>query len=254
VPGGELERVLRSIFPELAPPDEGGGLGDIDPGERANVEQVPGLAYSGGPQPQRTGAAGRVAQAYSAWINAVYGGVDPTKCPPPFNSPECMDVLSRLLEGTFRNFQLTSRPPSHIAPPFSARCIDVVANEVTIPGTYGGAFTTVCTFTVPVGKWRGVVVDAGHALESLAAWADVEWRITLNGTPYEPYASVRTQIWDMVNDSKLCPIHLLPRDRVSLEARSLSSASHTAWARLSGWYYPVRSEVGGREIRATLVD
>lgn len=248
---GELERVLRDIF------GGEGSLGDVDPTQQQNVHQVPGIAYAGGPQPQRGGPAGQVAQAYSDWLNSVYGGVNPSKCPPPFNDPDCMNVLSRLLEGTFRNFQLTARPPSHLAPPFPAVPFDVDGYEVRLlGGTYApGAWTPVVCYTMPAIKCRGVVTEFGHALESLLAWADVEWEIRKNGIPVEPWTGIRKQIWDIVEPGKSSTrVLLLPRDRICIYARSLSGTTHYAWARMAGWYYPVRSEVGGTEIRATLVD
>lgn len=251
MPDGELERVLRDVFGDESRKRE--GIGDVDPD---SSRQSPGIAYAGGPQPQRGGMAGRVAQAYSAWVEGIYGGVDPGKCPPPFNSPDCMDVLSRLLETTFRNFQLTSRPPSHIAPPFSAVPFDVDSYEVALPGDpYApGPWTPVVCYVVPAIQCRGVAVEFGHALENLSAWQDVEWRLTKNGTPLEPWVGIKKQIWDIIESGKSTTrVHLRPRDKLCIEARSLSSSTHFAWGRISGWYYPTRSE-SGNEIRSTLVD
>jgi hypothetical protein len=260
MPGGDLERVLGSIFPEQAAAEaaarQKAGLGDVDPGMVANVQQDPGLAYQGGWTNQRAGPAGQVARAYSGFIDAIYAGIDRTKCP-NWLTPECLDVVSRLLEQTFRNFQLTARPPSHIAPPFPARCIDCF-NDVDLPGNtmYAAAgFVKLCCVTIPKGRWRGVVVDFGQALESAAAWLDVEWRVTLNGDPYPPYVGIRRQLWDSILRSKTCEIHLMPQDTLCLEAKSLSATPHHAFSRVFGWYYPVRSETGGgREIRSTIVD
>jgi hypothetical protein len=106
--------------------------------------------------------------------------------------------MSRILEQTFRNFQLHARRPSHMDPPFPARPIDVFVPG-RLPVVVGiGATVTVITFTMPVGRWRGEVVKAGQEAEAPAAFADLEWTIRVDGIPHFLWRNIGQQLWQMV--------------------------------------------------------
>ena len=183
----------------------------------------------------------------------VFGSIPVDSCPDWFNR-YCFQILSRFLEETFRNFQVTARPPSHIAPPFNSTPIDSYpSGVVAIPGGVT-TFTTVTSFQVPATRTRGEIVSAGQSAESAAAFSDLAWRITVNGTPFPPWNDIRIQLWEMAPPTKLCSaIHLLGGETIALQARSLSANSHSVLGRLCGWHYQVRSEAGN-EVKSTLVD
>lgn len=242
---GELERVLRE---ELGPrrgkrgPDS--GLGDYSFSD-ANVSgRAPGIVGD-------TGKGSRV-EAYGIPQGRVLEGMKPPEGCPPWMTPDCLNLISRFLEQTFRNFQTNVRPPSHIEPPFTSRPIDAFpAAIVAIPGV---AFVDVVAFRVPFSRRRGEIHFAGQSAESAAAFSDLAWRILVNGIPLDPWQDVRIQLWAMVPPTQLCsPIHLVAGDRIVLQARSISGAAHSVLGRLCGWHYQVRSE-SGNEVKSTLVD
>jgi hypothetical protein len=256
----ELDRVLRGTFgrtrnPKLRKPN-GSGLGDFDSENVSSEGVAPGVTYSGGPQTQQGGPKGRARREMERAWEGTLGRIDRSKCPPWFNE-ECFDALSRLLEETFRNFQLHTRRPSHIDPPFRATPIDLFpAAVVAIPGGgYGaGTYTPVTpSFRVPKTHVRGVLVAAGQSAESAAAFSDLSWRIKIAGTPHPIYNDFRIQLFQMVPPTPMGLIHLEAGQLVEFEAASLSAAAHSVMARLVGWHYPTRSEMGGG-IGSTIVD
>jgi hypothetical protein len=243
----ELSRLLGQTFgrKKKRPQAEGVGLGsyggNFDSSRDVPTEgQVPGIIYQGG-------------QPRSDKYASVFAGADKANCP-PWLTPDCLDVFSRLLEQTFRNFQLGARPPSHVAPPFVADCIDVY-QKVTIPATPSGApaFVDVACFQVPQSRRRGEIVCAGHAVEDPTSWSDLEWRLTFNGAPIDHYTSILFQLFEWLPLSKICLPHMVSDDKICFQARSISGAGHVVFARLFGWHYPVRAESGSR-IASTIVD
>jgi hypothetical protein len=166
---------------------------------------------------------------------------------------DCLPTASRLLEETFRNFSVTMRPPSFSRPPFVGRPIDIFGRKVLVGGGSAGTFQSIVCYRVPLGH-RANIVAAGHMAPSAAAWSDLAWRITVNGTPKVPWNDIRIQIWELVPATKLpSGIGLREGDQVCLQAASLSAAVYEVSGRLCGWNYDVRSETGD-EIRSTLVD
>ncbi len=254
----ELDKVLGSAFGQSRKGrarrlrvhrSREAGVGDYD-SNSANVEgKVPGLVYAEGWQTQKGGMRGEDAKIYSEEL-------DPKNCPPWLINDDCRNSISRLLEQTFKNFQQNTRLPSHINPPFQGRPI---ADKNTVilpaPGTGPATFTTVVCHTVPgLSRFRGELDSIGHLAESAAAWLDIEWRITLNGTPVEPYVGIIGQCFDWLHPTSLCtPIHMISQHVVCLEARALVGGPYEVQGRLCGWEYPVRVETG-REIRSTIVD
>lgn len=241
---GELDRVLKEEFddPTLDPRSQLGSVQNTSGRESYVQYKRPSPGIIGRVS---TGKMGRVK-------DRIFEGVPKGKYPEWLQSDDCLLLISRLLEETFRNFQTNIRPPSHIAPPFTALPIDAFPlSVVVIPAA--ATFTTVTSFRVPRVRYRGEIWFAGQSAESAAAFSDLAWRITVNGIPIAPWIDVRIQIWEMVPPTMLCaPIHLRAGDLVALEARGLVGA-HTVLGRLCGWFYKVRSEAGD-EVKSTLVD
>jgi hypothetical protein len=219
----------------------------------SNLGLRPGTVYAGGPQTQQQGLRGRTSESLMKRWDHLFRGKNPQRCG-PIATHECADILSRLIEQTFRNFQVTARPPSHMAPPFSATPIDSfpLAGNVIVPV---GAFIPVAVFLMPSGNYRGVISAVGQALESEAAFADVTWRIVKNGLVVSPPGTwTAAHAYQFAPPTPLAaPLHLRGGDAVSFEASAILFGGHTALARLSGWFYPVRVEMDNT-IGSTLVD
>lgn len=215
------------------------------------IGNLPGQVYGGGPQTQKQGLRGRTSEALMKRWDHLFRGKNPAMCG-PINTHECADIISRLLEQTFRNFQLTARPPSHLAPPFSAKGIDTLQ---FLPINIVNIFFPIATFTMPTGNYRGVIATFGQDAENAAAFLDLNWRITINGQPVRPYQLFNLQFQSITNPARLCtPIQLRGGDVVSLEASMIAGPGpHFLFARLCGWFYPVRVEMDN-QIGSTLVD
>lgn len=174
----------------------------------------------------------------------------------PFGPPT-LRVFSRLLEDTFRNGVVNTKSPSLLEPPFQALPIDEFPDTpVTIPGgTYGaGTPVTVAAFTLPRARYRGIITHVGQSAENAAAFADLSWRIAVNGLAIDPWIDVRIQLWEMAPPTMLCTgVQLRAGDTVAIQASSLSLLDHFVLGRICGWFFPVRSE-SGDEIRSTFVD
>jgi len=253
--GSELDKLLGDLYPNVIAPKDVSQLGENFSFDQTNTAgMIPGNSYAGAPQPQRGGLRGRAARNLESKWEGVMHGVDRAKCPDWLNE-ECLNVFSRMLEQTLRGFQLTARRPSHIDPPFTAKAIDVFpggTGVVAIPA--GGAFTTVTSFQIPGIHQRGIITAAGQSAESVAAWGDLIWRITLDGIPLPPWDDVRIQLWEIVPPTPLfTPIQPLSGQTVALQAATIVGGPYNVSGRLTGWYYPVRSEAGN-SIRSTLVD
>jgi hypothetical protein len=225
----------------------------MDERDPSNIGLRPGQVYAGGPQTQRQGLRGQVSEGLMKRWDHLFRGKDPQRCG-PINTHECAEIISRLLEQTFRNFQLTARPPSHLAPPFSATPIDSFPQAGNLPVPIG-VFVVVAQFQMPTGNYRGVIHSLGQALESEAAFADVVWRIRKNGVVVQPPGT-----WTAAHAYQFAPptpaavpIPLRGGDLVTFEASALLFGGHFALARLSGWFYPVRVEMDN-QIGSTLVD
>lgn len=218
--------------------------------EERNASMVgnrPGITYAGGPQTQKRGLRGCDNEALMRRWAELFADKNPDRCG-PIATPEAAEVVSYIMEQTFRNFQLTARAPSHINPPFSATCIEAFGS-LNVPLV----FVDVVTFTMP-GRSRGVIFSIGQQLETAGAFADVEWRVTVNGIPLSQYAAFSYQLSSIPNVSPLCsPINLRGGDVVKVQARGIVLLTHTASARLFGWSYPVRVEMD-HQIGSTLVD
>lgn len=250
--GDELDRVLKHSFPRLSRAEKA-SLGEMINAELNNQGLSPGNTYQGGPQRQKTGPRGQIALALEKRWQELLTGVKLDNCGTLAN-PDCLEVISRLLEQTFRNFQLTARRPSHMDPPFTAKIIDEFSTcPVVIPA--GGIFTTVVSFSIPGGKYRGVIKEGGQSTDAVVNWDSLTWRVIVDTIPYQPYLGVPMQMWQMVPPTQLpVPIRLRGGQTIALQAANASAADINVVGRFGGWYYPVRSEAGDDSIRSTLVD
>jgi hypothetical protein len=252
----ELDRILGKTFPALQAggrPRRRTALGDFDPATvNTSPGADPGMIYAGGPQTQQAGPAGQVGQELEKKLSKLFDGIDLSKCG-PWANPDCLDLISRMLEQTFRNFQLTARPPSYDQPPFVGRPIDVFtpAGGVAVPV---GAFVTLVSFQCPPGNWRAEIASVAQGLESVFAFNDVTWRITVDGTPLVPWNAVIGQLWPGPSTPLPTKIHLRGGQIAALQASAAVQSDHFACARLSGWAYPLRANTGDDSARATIVD
>lgn len=250
----EIDRLLGDIYPRRRKP--GRGLGDVirNPNEQGHV--VGPVTYADGPQRQKGGPEGTDAQKVEKKLEKILDGIDLSKCG-PLGDPNCLELLSRMLEQTFRNFQLTARPPSHVKPPYGSTPIDAfgVTGGVALPAVgAAGAFTDICSFQMPAGSKRGEITHAGQCLESEFAFNDVEWRIVVDTTPSTPWNGFFKHLWNFLPPTELAaPVHLQGNQTVRLQARAILNP-HTADGRLTGWHYLMRANVGGLTAQSTIVD
>lgn len=258
----ELGRLLHGTFGKAGWGEEGeSGLGDfalMDQSQGDSISfqgHIPGTTYDGGPQRQEGGLKGRREQARSDKLDALLGGVDIKKYY-PWCDPVVLDCYSRMLETTFRMFQITCRAPSHIEPPFIAQPFDVFTAGPVVIAPAAGTFITLATFQVPPGRFRGEAVFVGHSADTGGAFADLTFRLTVDGTPRPPWNSARgLQLWDMVPPTRLCtPIHLQSRQTIALQVENFGAVNHEVQGRLCGWTYLVRAETSDGSVRPTIVD
>lgn len=245
----ELDRVLGKTF--NIDPRTAALLGDAIERNISDAGLSPGTEYAGGTQTGPSGQ-GRAAEKYKNKLARLFDGIDLDKCGPLAN-PDCAELLSRLLEQTFRNFQLTARPPSHVEPPYPSVPIDVFSPAGGVLLLAGGIFVDVCAFVMPAGLFRGEIKTAEQCLESAFAFTDVVWQIAVDGQAYAPWTPFSAQLWPGPMTPLAAPIHLQGQQRVAIQARAVL-ADHTADARLTGWNYLMRSNTGGLVASGTIVD
>ncbi len=214
--------------------------------------RVPGIAYAGGAQRQQEGLRGRRMSAFAEKWAKPLDDIDRAKCGAWANE-DCLELVSRMIERTFRNMQITGRRPSHIDPPFIAKEIRVHPMGVNFLLTNAVAYIDLATFTVPAGA-RAEITAIGTDAESGAAFADLSWRILIDGTPLPDYSDIRRRLFELAPPTPLIvPIHLTSPNRIQLQVRSISGAVHQVFGFIGGWYYAVRTEVGP-VIESTLVE
>lgn len=214
--------------PVMVPP----GLGDIhspisEPGQRY---------YQTLPQPRAAlpvpAVSGRAfplpaeAEPYRGLLDYVFGS-----------------VLERFKQGP-----LFCQPMTWLAPPITAISVDLFtnANGVTLPGGYPGPGTCVNVLSIDVpDRWIFVLDRFGNELDDHTAFGDVRFSMQRNRTPLRSYGDFDCQLGRFVNPTKFgSPIILKHKDEFRLQAQSLSMTDHTAYARLMGWAFAVRTISG----------
>lgn len=213
-------------------------------------KQTPGLLYGAGPQTQPYGARGTRSEGLAARLDALFDGLPQEDLP----SGATMEVFSRMLEQTFRNFYVHALSPPWLQPPFQAQaenCLDIFE---TI--TFGPAASDTVILTMdPLSQGeRGVIVAFAHELENAAAFADVTVTLKKSGKPLPCYTNFNEQLADFGNPRAgfSAPItHLRAGDAFQVVVRSANA--HTGSFRFAGWKWLVRAEMG-QQAKSTLTD
>ncbi len=205
-------------------------------------------------------------------------GPNPPFQPDPYTA--CLvgylsQVICDCLVDKFRNFQQHARPPSHIAPPFSAICVDrhvgtggaaTTDPPIALPLVGpGGAFTDLIDFTTPAGN-NGVFKWAGLDVLPESERENIEFRIVVNdqvvpGFDAE-YGGVATNpdgTWfgfpGTVADPRDVCVLTQELDVVRVQARnSFGPGPVDVAAALQGWVYPPTMQTSDGTIRGTLTD
>lgn len=161
---------------------------------------------------------------------------------PPGKDPlwrNLMDLQVKLQCGTY-----FTKKPNWLEPPVTAKPLDLSTEEcVTISGAASGfgALSTLITFTVP-DRHVGALLGFGHEIENPAQWGDVFWTLRINKAPLPLYHNIRRQIGRFV-DPTLFPasFRFTGGDVIEVVANKGGAAAACAFARLIGFYFPVRS-------------
>jgi hypothetical protein len=226
--------------------------------QQQTAGQVPGIASGGGVDNRKPGLRGEDAAKFAGKWGEALDGIDRTKCG-PLATPDCLELQSRMIEKTFHNFQLTARPPSHLAPPFMSQRIHVfgtVAVNAVFP-----VYVAVASFLTPPDS-RGVIAELGFSLPAAALFPNVSIRLAkggtapANATPINPYQDIRQDLWGNAPAGRLCvPIQLRGNERFWLLASIVAPVVPPVnlTFQLCGWTYQVRAETGDT-IKSTLVD
>lgn len=150
-----------------------------------------------------------------------------------------MDFWQKLQCGTY-----FVKGPNWLEPPVTARPLDIRTETcVTIAGGTSAAVgveSTLFTFTIP-DRHVGTLLGFGHELVESTEWGNVLWTLKVNEAPQPLYHNFRQQIGRFVNPTKFpAPFRVKSQDVIKVTATKFFAASACAFARLIGFYYPVR--------------
>ena len=162
-----------------------------------------------------------------------------------------LEAVQAELVGQLRETQLHVMPPPYLEPSFFSRGIDSVVTAVLAPAA---GWTNLATFTVP-GNFFGVIRGIGQDANAPAAFGDVLWRITINGSPYAPYQNIAVQLGGVLQAQlREVMITLRPNDVIIFQASNPGAVPYTVTGNLKGWYWPP-IQVGSRgNWRDTITD
>lgn len=184
-------------------------------------------------------------------------------------------LVCRCIGETFVNIQLHARPPSHIAPPFGAQCMDrhvgtgaAGTSDPPINLPVGGAFVPLLDHVVPI-RSRTEFVSWGVAVDPAGELGQTRWRMIVGNhrvsefsLDWSAMAAATTGDWVGppfgLRDSEmgsLC-IHLREGQRWRLEAAytGAAPAGVNVAARVRGWSYRQILSTADNRIDSTLVD
>ncbi len=249
--------------------DEGyqeAGLGELEdsgrlPGGNDFNKQSAGIASDSPWQTQQFGARGRRAEQFDKSIQALYSGLKMEGLP----EPHVLELWSRMLEQTFRNFYAHSIPPAWQARPFSGDWLDEM-NLFTV-SIAPLADVLLIDIEVPEGQ-RAEICGFGHAFCSALGASELRWffigpdekPVPLYGgyTPgAPPTGGFRGPIGSFEAPSAtFCAsiIHIQGPARFQVRVGNDSAVNtHDVRARVQGWKYTTRAEVGD-EAQSTIVD
>jgi len=146
--------------------------------------------------------------------------------------PEMVEQISRKLSHSQAG--LIRPAPANVAPPVRSYGFkQCVQSPIAITD---GVFTDVVTYRVPRGT-NGVAVELGQELESLAAFADVQWRVVVDELPVPQLSDIRCQLGALAVPATV-NIKAIEDQTIRVQASSLTlGAVHFARASLGGWAF-----------------
>lgn len=190
-------------------------------------------------------------------------GPTPITTPPVRMDPEVVakqQLQANQIMEALSCIALFTKRGNWVEPPSDAVMIDqsTIANGISIPAS--GVQVTVLTITIP-DRFYGVIKFFGNELETDTAFQNVQWQMTINDSPL-PFSffdgtsvhtgAFRAQLGHANQPSELAmPIILKYNDTLTLKAQSVDSASHTAYARMTGWMYGVKQLDGAGSVQET---
>lgn len=252
----ELDRLLYQTF-------VGGkaGLGDYrdDNVARDLARQDPGFTYGGGPQRQPGGPAGRKERKARTRWDRLYSGLDRSKCG-PLAMEDCAEVLSRLLEATFRNAWLNTKPATWIEPPARARPID---HWTQLSGQTIAAGATESIIQGPhriEGGLIGVLRRIGMEGDTSGSWTFLKFTLRIGGSaaamnPHYHYKNITMQLGKPSDPTELaCPIYIREGVLYDLVCENTDAVSHQVYGRLWGWQFPHNVDLGDLSSKDLLVE
>lgn len=191
-----------------------------------------------------------------------------TKCPPPGQPPyfaapipaelepyralieNCLapvvdQVMKETVERTremLRCRTIFTQPTTWLAPPITALTFDLFTAAAGVTLTAGAAApTTILTTQVP-DRFVVVLQRFANELEAPGAFADVRWSNQRNRAPLRSYGNFDVQLGVFTDPTRFsAPLILNGKEEYRLIARNTGAADHTAFARLMGWAFAVRS-------------
>lgn len=142
-----------------------------------------------------------------------------------------------------------TQPMTWLAPPITAISVDVFtsASGVFLPGgEYGGPGDCVDVLRIDVpDRWIFVLDRFGNELEDHTVWGDVRFSFQRNRSPIRSYGDFDVQLGRFVNPTKFgTPIILKHKDEFRVVAQAKGATPHTAFARIIGWAFAVRTITG----------
>jgi len=131
-----------------------------------------------------------------------------------------------------RNIQQHAKPPGYQAPPFHSFWLQL---QTPVPLNITDlAQATILQYTCPQGK-AAVFVRLGMALESVAAFLDTRWRVTIDGTPLPGLNQMNFQYGHLDNANEVS-IKVEPGKTLRVQAIGLTATIiHYGRAMLNGW-------------------
>lgn len=146
---------------------------------------------------------------------------------------------------------IQTKAPNWVEPPSSALMIDQSTDSagITLPAGSPGAFTEVLRMVAP-DRWYMIISNFGNAVEDDTQFPNVDWQIRINdrALPFQQYAGggsviggiFNAQLGDPATPTKLAmPIIAKYGDVIRVLARSADNHDHLAFARFTGWTYPL---------------
>lgn len=141
-----------------------------------------------------------------------------------------------------------AQPMTWLTPPVTAIAVDVftTAAGVVLPVWYPGSPFCVEVISIDVpDRWIFILDRFGNELDDYSAFGDVRFSMQRNRTPLRSYGEFDVQLGRFVNPTKFgSPIILKSKDEFRLRAQVLGAVQHTAYARIMGWAFAVRTTSG----------